>query len=117
MAGNVNDVAQLWPESLHLEPKTLAVRKTLLLKFEYRQLIQVFFFIILNYLFPVRVQSLEGLIWTSGKSHWASTFREQQVLCREVTLHTPPLVAMLRFQLECLEPGGSAFCIHTLCND
>lgn len=88
MAGKVNDeVAQLWPENLYLQLKTLDIRKTLL-TFDYRQLIQIFFFIILKYLFPVRVQSLEGLIWTNGKNHWDTTFREQRLVQRSHTTCT-----------------------------
>lgn len=88
MAGKVNDeVTHLWPENLHLQLKTLDIRKTLL-TFDYRQLIQIFFFIILKYLFPVRVQSLEGLIWTNGKNHWDATFREQWLVQRSHTTCT-----------------------------
>lgn len=55
-------VAQLWPESSHSKLKMLGVRKMLLLTFEYTQLIPSFFFIVLNYLFPISVQRHKGLI-------------------------------------------------------
>jgi len=47
MAGKVNEFAQLGPENLHLELKTLNRRKTLPLTFEHRQLILIFFYILL----------------------------------------------------------------------
>lgn len=99
MAGKVNDeVAQLRLGNLHLENlNQLAILKCQKEGLPNARGLQ-FFFVILNYLFPLGI---------AGPQFQRPTRY----------LYIPPLVATLGFQLERLEPGGTPLCSRTLCND